>query len=84
MNDRKLQIAWSVAWGILFLTLIALWALEPSSDDVILVSRWFAVILAGVLSATPWLESRSSLRSLLIAATIIALLLALVAWAGRS
>jgi hypothetical protein len=149
MRYRKLQIAWSVVWGLAAVLLIALWVRsywwwdeiqlgdghrilvaelssqygmngffkpEPRSDwngqisivntpvkphaerimpiysfnllnnggEIIAwVPSWFAVVLASSLSAVPWIRWRFSLRTLLIATTLVAVALGLIVWAGR-
>jgi hypothetical protein len=36
MNHRKLRIAWSVAWGIMTASLVALWVRSYWRTDVLL------------------------------------------------
>jgi hypothetical protein len=45
--------------------------------------HWFALIICGLAGVTPWLPWRFSLRTLLIATTLIAVVLGLVVWAMR-
>jgi hypothetical protein len=142
MKHRKLRIAWSVAWGIVAVLLIALWVRSYQWVDVMAVRSGRAVvstqgkILTGVvnasewprliesskqnislpplrytllgfgyeqapvlpaicipdsgivclvaaLSVTPWLHLRFSLRTLLIATTLVAVALGLIVWLTR-
>jgi hypothetical protein len=46
----------------------------------VLVPHWFPLIVSGLLSAAPWLSWRYSLRTLLIATTLVAVLLGLIVW----
>jgi hypothetical protein len=123
MRFRKLRIAWSIAWGILCLFLIALWVRSYTWDDLLgfpcpatrgveinsLKGRvlatvyetsntillrgvdlrcipdtnyllWFLVTLSAAIAAVPWLPTRFSLRTLLIASTLAAVATAFVAW----
>ena len=41
---------------------------------------WFAVAVAAVVAAVPWLPSRFSLRTLLIATMLVAVGMGLIAW----
>jgi len=146
MKYRKLRIAWSVAWGIAAVLLVALWvrgywwfdcisgpipapftvqslkgnvdaikylhltsgfifpwkwvifAVEdfgpptfeiPSwsftSNQVEVVVRfpyWIVVLIFATFAATPWLGSRFTLRTLLIATTLVAVGLGLIVWAA--
>ncbi len=150
MKYRKLRIAWSVAWGIACLVLVALWVratglmtLSVSSRrpvtscrfhstggylGIILgadfhwvagqmkwrhvigardrdfrglptpwlphhwresfgsstdVPHWMLFILIVLCGAIPWLAARFSLRTLLVATTLVAVGLGLVVWAAR-
>ena len=51
----------------------------------VLMPHWFPLIVAGTLSAAPWLRlpRRFSLRTLLIATTLVAVALGLIVWASR-
>jgi hypothetical protein len=51
----------------------------PSSIGI-LIPYWLPVLLIGTLSALPWLPWTFSLRTLLIATTLSAVLLGLVVW----
>jgi hypothetical protein len=144
MKHRKLRIAWSVAWGIAGVLLLALWVrsywridkvwrtgvvhttiLESNFGDLSLTrfpmqasaveTEWvsgktgysaslpsvlhrrftwlratnrflasaphcFFVTVFGVASTIPWLSLRFSLRTLLIATTLVAVGLGLIVW----
>jgi hypothetical protein len=47
------------------------------------IPYWFPVIIFATLAALPWLPWRFSLRTLLIATTLVAIVLGLVVWAVR-
>jgi hypothetical protein len=89
MKYRKLRIAWSVGWALAAVLLIALWvrnyllygirgsAFNGEQDFV------FGVVgLTAIVAALSWLQwSRQfSLRTLLIATTLVAVVLGLVVW----
>jgi hypothetical protein len=42
--------------------------------------HWICTVLAGTLAALPWLRRRFSLRTLLIATTLVAVVLGLIVW----
>jgi hypothetical protein len=46
----------------------------------IFVPHWFTILLSAFLAIAPWLRWRFSLRTLLIATTIIAVVLGLIVW----
>jgi hypothetical protein len=153
MKYRKLRIAWSVAWGIAALLLIALWvtsysrgfaydgplgqkhclvlyskygqfaiwipinggpgpvkplfimapddtykitsmmgqALEPQTfgipdADTVVCAYWIPTLLASVIGVAPWVRwpNRFSLRTLLIATTLVAVVLGLIVYRLRT
>ena len=47
------------------------------------IPYWFSASIVATLAALPWLRKRYSLRTLLIATTLIAVVLGLVVWASR-
>jgi hypothetical protein len=47
------------------------------------VSHWFIIMPAGALAAAPWIRWRFSLRTLLIATTLVAVVLGLAVYAAR-
>jgi hypothetical protein len=60
------------------------WAFNwNATDTIVSLPAWFAAALSLVLAASPWLRPRFSMRSLLIATTLIAVVLGLVVWVVR-
>jgi hypothetical protein len=57
-------------------------ARHTSRFDSLSIPHWFAVALAATLAATPWLYWRFSLRTLLFATTLVAVVLGLIVWAA--
>jgi hypothetical protein len=51
-------------------------------DGGIVVPHWFGVLLFAALAVVPWIR-RFSLRTLLIATTLVAVVLGLIVWAAR-
>jgi len=51
--------------------------------DLVLFPHWFPIALFTAFAAAPWLHWRFSLRTLLIATTLLALGLGLIAWSIR-
>jgi hypothetical protein len=84
MRFRNLRITWSVVLAVATLPVIARFQ-EVRGDPA--VTNWnpnlfWPVIAALVaLAIAPWLSSRFSLRTLLIATTLVAVALGLVVWA---
>jgi hypothetical protein len=54
-----------------------------STDYGVLVPHWFLLVLAGTFAALPWLRWRFTLRTLLIATTLVAVVLGLAVWFRR-
>jgi hypothetical protein len=56
---------------------------ETATGYAIMVPHWFPTMAIAILAAIPWLRwsKRFSLRALLIATTLVALVLGLVVWA---
>jgi hypothetical protein len=50
---------------------------------VVYVPHWFAVLLVAASATLPWISWRFSLRTLLIATTLIAVVLGLAVWATK-
>ena len=75
-NSRRLQD--SPAYRGLFGAGIA----QTSTSFTVGVPYWFLILAAVAMAATPWLLScrRFSLRTLLIATTLVAVVLGLVVW----
>jgi hypothetical protein len=51
------------------------------THDAVFLPVWFAVVLTAAFAAAPWLRWRYSLRSLLLATTLIAVVLGLICYA---
>jgi hypothetical protein len=49
----------------------------------VLLPYWFPVVLLAICAGLPWLPSRFSLRTVLIATTLVAVVMGLVAYAAR-
>src|SRR5262249_46214756 len=63
-------------------------AASYSGRSVVTVPFWFVTLLSALLDGLPWLSSlprssRFSLRTLLIATTLVAVVLGLIVWAAR-
>jgi hypothetical protein len=88
MRFRKLRIAWSVVWAFAYLLLPIL---NPGYDYYRTPRKYFITpqqhfllaFPALLLIAAPWLSRRFSLRTLLIAMTLVAVSLGLIVWAMR-
>ena len=52
------------------------------ADGGVIVPHWFGVLLSATLAVVPWIK-RFSLRTLLIAMTLVAVVLGLIVWAVR-
>ncbi len=60
------------------------WDIETSpliGDRRLYVPIWFIASMAGIIAFLPWLHWRFSLRTLLIATTLVAVLLGVIVWA---
>jgi hypothetical protein len=53
------------------------------SSSSIVIPHWFAVSAAGIFAAAPWLPLRFSLRTLLIATTLVAAILGAIVYAAK-
>jgi hypothetical protein len=62
-----------------------LWGTFSINGDGLIVPYWFASFFALAMSTIPWIRfsNRFSLRTLLIATTLIAFMLGLIVWATR-
>src|SRR4051794_10853605 len=63
------------------------WSLQfskPGTRHECKVPHWFAVVLFTILATLPWVRWRFTLRTLLIATTLVAVVLGLVVYAARS
>jgi hypothetical protein len=116
MKFRKLRIAWSVAWGIACVLLVAFWVKSYWAEFVIplptsslwlssyegrlnllstddsydsacrinwSVPYWLTVVPAIAFGAASLIRWRFSLRTLLIATTLVAVVLGLIVYATR-
>jgi hypothetical protein len=59
------------------------WSSHPM-ETTLLTPHWFAVALMAVPIAVPWLSWRYSLRTLLIATTVVAVVLGMIVWMSRA
>jgi hypothetical protein len=50
---------------------------------IVFLPYWFPTIISALLAAIPWISWRFSLRTLLIATTLVALVLGLIVYAAR-
>jgi hypothetical protein len=77
MRFRKLRIAWSVGWGSAAVLQCVRWVRNYWTGDLYLY--WFGILLMGAFAAAAWLEWSPrfsfSLRTLLVATTLVALAL---------
>lgn len=69
--------------GVMFDTLGFSARHVPNQSWAIKVPDWFVIGLLALSAVIPWRISRFSLRTLLIAITLVAVLLGLVVWATR-
>ena len=53
------------------------------NQSLLVVPYWPAILLSATLATLPWFPSRFSLRTMLIATTLVAVVLGLVVWLGR-
>jgi hypothetical protein len=92
--DQNTDFGWPVGWVRLSrpvrllprLTQIGRtsWTYQINSHDVFLsVPHWFPVLLLGMFAAAPWLPWQFSLRTLLIATTLVAVALGIIVWSLR-
>jgi hypothetical protein len=51
--------------------------------STVFVPSWFLVVIAGSLAVAPWIRCRFSLRTLLIATTLVAAVLGVIVYATR-
>jgi hypothetical protein len=59
------------------------WNLFTSGGLAVWSPIWFPTLLLAVMAAVPWIRWRYSLRTLLIATTLVAVVLGLIAWSMR-
>jgi hypothetical protein len=77
MRFRKLRIAWSVVWGYV----IVFFAANEGSH--IWPPAAIFLVVASMLAVVPWFPTRFTLRTMLIATTLIGVVLAFIVWAVR-
>jgi hypothetical protein len=63
-----------------FLEAPGLWFVWNEKELSVVIPHWFAMLFTLVLGVLPWLRWRFSLRTLIIATTLIAVVLGLVVW----
>jgi len=83
MDDRKLRIAWSVFWGAIAVFYCGQWVRESYQSEGVGIDMMLTVVLSPVLAAGPWIRDfnwRFSLRTLLIAMTLVAVGLGLIVY----
>lgn len=89
MKYRNLRIAWSVAVALAF---ILEPGFEPGYDSLRgptgfskfrMEHELLVLGVAFLLAAAPWVPTRFSLRTLLIATTLVAVVLGLIVWAAN-
>jgi hypothetical protein len=51
---------------------------------LLMFPHWFLVLLSAAFATAPWIRWRFSLRTLLIATTLVAVVLGLIVWAART
>jgi len=56
---------------------------EKNGTSYVHVPHWFLVSAAAAAAISPWLRWKYSLRTLLVAITLVAVVLGLAVWAGR-
>jgi hypothetical protein len=56
---------------------------RTNSSTTVNVPYWFPMIVSAAMAFTPWVNWRFSLRTLLIATTLVAVVLGLIAWSIR-
>jgi hypothetical protein len=60
------------------------WVFADNDDERYFFSpHWFVAVVFTMFASAPWIGQRFSLRTLLIATTLVALVLGLVVWAAR-
>ena len=57
--------------------------LRTHGNDMLSIPCWLSVFIVAAMGTLPWLPYRFSLRALLVATTLVAVLLGLIVWALR-
>ena len=60
------------------------WETDEVGSFYVDVPHWFLAILLASIATAPWLRWRFSLRTLLIATTLVAVVLAIIVWMSRA
>jgi hypothetical protein len=85
MKHRKLRIAWSGVWGIAAVLLMVQWVQNYWSGDFYVY--WFAILMSAALTKISWfkwsLSPRFSIRSMLFATTLVAVVMGVVVYTAR-
>ena len=79
---RGLRIAWTAWWGILCVLLVEACIRYSMTPQHLNIPYWIPILLTALLAIVPWFPWKFSLRTLLIATALIAVLLGLVVWAN--
>ena len=53
---------------------------SDATSSILYIPFWFLVMLSAAVGTIPWLTYRFSLRTLLIATTLVAVVLGLIVW----
>ena len=80
MTSRKLRIAWSVTWSVVAVLLVVLWVRDYFTTRLIASMAYaFPTLISFGLAVASWTAgpTRFSLRTLLIATTLVAVVLGL-------
>jgi hypothetical protein len=84
MKYRKLRIAWSVGVVLAYPVLAFIAAAEEWISPAAIYALYFPLMIYAVgIAAVPWLQWRFSLRTLLVATTVVAVLLGVFVWAAK-
>jgi hypothetical protein len=58
--------------------------IQDGDLELVSIPHWFAILLTGTVAALPWLRWRFSLRTLLMAMTLVAVVLGWIVYAFRN
>jgi hypothetical protein len=70
-------------WKDYWPKVVGLYYAETPGYSQVLIPYWFITLLSIVAGTVPWLRWRFSLRTLLIATTLVAVVLGLIVWLSR-
>jgi hypothetical protein len=80
---RKLRIAWSVGVVLAFLLYPGTWrSANPPPRSLTDARYWLLAVPTFAFAMAPWIPRRLSLRTLLIATTLLAVVLGFAVWAA--